>query len=97
MATYGNKMSCPHCAKLLDAHSGHGDAQPKTGDFSLCWGCNKLSVFVLTPAGVMLRLPTPEEGKLVMESPQVFRALRAARETSDPLAAEELLRRYNDH
>ena len=96
MTTRSNAMSCPHCAKVCDAQSGHGTQEPVPGDYSLCWGCFRLAIFTRTPAGLMLRLPTPEEGKAAMENPQIYAALRAMREAGDPLEAEKLFQTYSD-
>lgn len=47
-------------------------------------------MFALTPAGPMLRLPSPEEGREALKNPQIMRALRAMSSADDPQEAELL-------
>lgn len=50
---------CPECGKLLDGAAAPGsDAEPKAGDFSICFGCQFIHVF---NEDLSLRAPTEED------------------------------------
>jgi hypothetical protein len=51
---------CPYCAKPNNGHSCDGRT-PQTGDYSICWSCHKVSVFVAGPLGLAVRKPTEGE------------------------------------
>lgn len=57
--------SCPHCGhEITGAYEGPGNSEqrpPRSGDFSVCWGCFGVGVFLVTPFGVALRVATDEE------------------------------------
>lgn len=57
--------TCPYCSKNLNA-AADPDSKlmlpPKEGDFALCFGCARPSVYQFSPLGeVTLRAATPEE------------------------------------
>jgi hypothetical protein len=83
-------VTCPHCGRANNAHSGHGTKSPQPGDMGICWDCGKIATYTVTPAGLMLRTPTPDEVQAANRHPQtsVLRDAIAAAET--PREAERL-------
>lgn len=56
------KIDCPHCARQNDAISGNGT--PKTGDWTICYGCHKISRFIV-PADRFISLRKATASELV--------------------------------
>jgi hypothetical protein len=57
-----NQLRCRVCDHQIDGalsgHSGESEVRPVTGDFSVCIGCNEVSIFVVADDGtVSLREP----------------------------------------
>lgn len=88
-----NGRTCPHCGRHNDVSTpteGHG--RPRGGDVTICWKCKGIAVFVETPLGLVLRIPTEEERAAVGAEPKVRRALAALHESYQPDEALALLR-----
>lgn len=54
------QTDCPHCGRRNNAHAGN--SMPVTGDWSVCYGCHKISRFIVPPDLVIsVRKATPSE------------------------------------
>lgn len=56
-------VSCRACGYRFDSVSQSGDVcrVPSDGDFSVCFRCGEVSVFVVGPLGIGVREPTLAE------------------------------------
>lgn len=83
---------CPHCARVNNAQTGVStDGAPADGDVSLCWGCQRPSLFVVGPLGTSLRALTEQEEAEVLAEPTIRRALAAMAESYNPIQARRLV------
>lgn len=85
------KVTCPHCRRVNDSHISRDAEVPGDGDVSICWRCRKLAVFVETPTGYAVRMPTPDEQAEFDQDPDIRAALAAAAESYTPSQAATLL------
>lgn len=86
-------LRCPHCgvpAEEQDARSPK--SRPRPGDISMCWDCRNLGVFVETPDGLSLRVPTDAERDELERDPRVRAARGALAESYDWRSALDLWR-----
>lgn len=97
------RLPCPHCATPNSGHASgtDPDRSPEDGDGSVCWRCGGLAVFVASPLGLALRIPTEAERADMLTWPVVIEHLEARRAAfilgDDPEAATtltEMLRRH---
>lgn len=49
MTRFYEEVVCPKCRKSIDAATGQDGTTPKTGDFSVCFGCGLLMRFTQPP------------------------------------------------
>jgi hypothetical protein len=71
---------CPHCGRENDTHSATIAALvPKVGDVSICWGCAATGIFDQGPAGLLVRLPTPDESAEIEASPELVAVIERHR------------------
>jgi hypothetical protein len=86
-------LTCPFCLVENQEHDGTCEAhdQPESGDISICWSCRSISVFEFGPAGVALRVPTPEEVQRFKVSPMIAEVLSTMNAASRPQQAIETL------
>lgn len=91
-------MICPHCGRNNQRTrntQGDDEDQPVTGDLSLCWHCRNVAIFIDSPHGLSLRLPTDEELSEIMSDPDVREVLNISAESYTPSAALNLMRQGN--
>lgn len=81
------RTTCPHCGRENDRQTGAGDTVPKDGDAALCWGCLRLSVYVIAKGKTTLRKPTREEQSKLDSDPEVRTAIDTARTSIWPQQA----------
>lgn len=74
-------LTCPTCARPND-HLTEGFA--RDGSVSICWLCRQPAIFLDSPWGMCLRLPTLEEDRLIRESTR-FVDLMAGLSTLDQM------------
>lgn len=86
---------CPHCHRRNTLHADvQGGVPPEDGDISICWGCHLPAVFFTNPVGALkLRVPSDEEWRELLRSPQISAALSAADGARTPHEAVERYRR----
>jgi len=82
--------SCPYCGQVNEVHRGLDGTTPRSGDFSLCWGCRKVGIFGVTGTGFTVRKATAAETEQIMKLPQVRAALAAVAESYTPSEAAQL-------
>lgn len=65
-------LTCPHCGKHHDTHTGFQDNQaPRHDDVSICIACAKCAFFDMDAGS--LRIPTPAEQKELDQDEDVQR------------------------
>ena len=53
---------CPHCGDVIEFHvNANADVPPSAGDVSMCFMCERPSVYGAGPFGLALRKPTAGE------------------------------------
>ena len=89
----GPTIACPHCAGPLDCHVGvTNDTPPSDGDFTLCWRCRRVAVYVVGPFGMTLRVPTEDEEAEIGADPCGALLMSMAMLSGDPVEAAARLR-----
>ena len=70
-------------------------ARPSDGDVAVCWRCRAVSVFAVSPLGVVaLRAPTADEERDVMADPRITASLDAVADSRSPAQAAALAHAY---
>ena len=87
--TTKRRTTCPHCGRENDRQTGTGESVPSDGDAALCWGCLRLSVYVIKGGKTTLRKPTGEEQRKLDADPEVKVALDTARTSLWPQQATQ--------
>lgn len=89
IVTAQGNTDCPHCGQPNNAHAGAG--VPQTGDWSCCYGCRKISRFVVPPDGTLsLRKATPSDlVEFVRDDPELAKMLATADEDVAAAVAED--------
>lgn len=72
-------FTCPYCGYMMDAVSGvDGARDPEEGSLSICMKCGEIAIFCSRPEpGLGLRMPTPDERRVALEEPEVFKTMIA--------------------
>lgn len=92
--TEENPIECPHCGRVNMIHSGHDvESTPEDGDYSICWKCKLVSVYVMDGT-LKLREPTEQELINLMKSDtEIQSAMHAMKESYYPSEALSLWRK----
>ena len=90
----GTIANCPHCGAKNNQHShlADPDRRPTPNSLSLCHRCRRPAIFVDTPEGLALRVPTAEENDAILQNQSVIDALAAMAMTDDAYSALRLWR-----
>ena len=92
-------LRCRVCTRLIDAQGNlRPGTVPKNGDVSICWECETVSVYQISPLGSRLVEPDPQQMAEIAADSEVKEALaemRRAKSAGAPafVAIDRLLRR----
>lgn len=95
MAKLTTPTWCPHCGARIDAHTATSvERRPSPGDAAFCWKCSGPCIFEMSPAGLMLRLPTRDELVEVALGEGFGDIITAMRASSSPQEAQRIIQLY---